>query len=230
MRRLLPFAAALVVAAPAAAAPLDPETKVAYQLRVVVRTGDHPTLTRHFRTEVLKGVASAMQSALGPTGAVESVDLNATAPDHRDPLLALVAEKGLEALDGVSAATGPKTHFVFVDFADGKYEVRTRQHDGSTGFVTPFVRKQAHGDRGFVARLAGLAVAQDFGVVGTFDPSGPQVAVALKAGELGPLDAFVKKGDVFAAVQVREARRAVAPKARPKGKEKEAPAPSFTHR
>ena len=57
-------------------------------------------------------------------------------------------EKGLEALDGVTAATGPKTHFVFVDFADGKYEIRTRQHDGSTGFVTPFVRKQVHGTAG----------------------------------------------------------------------------------
>jgi hypothetical protein len=224
MRRLLPLALALLAAAPAAAAPLDPESRSGYQLRVVVRTGDHPTLTRHFRTEVLKGVASALQAALGPTGVVESVDLNATPPDQRDPLLALVAEKGLGALDGVTAAAGPKTHFVFVDFADGRYEIRTRQHDGSTGFVTPFVRTQVHGDRGFVARLAGLAVAQDFGVVGTFDPTGPQVNVVLKAGDLGPLDEFVKKGDVFAAVQVREARRAVAPKARPKGQDKEPPA------
>jgi hypothetical protein len=69
------------------------------------------------------------------------------------------------------------------------------------------IRKTVHGDRGFVGRLAGLAAAQDFGVVGTFDATGPQVSVVLKAGELGPMDAWVKKGDVFAAVQIREVRR-----------------------
>jgi hypothetical protein len=229
MPRLLPFGLVLLLAVPASAAPLGGESKAGYHLRVVVRTGDHPTLTPHFRAEVLKGVTSALQAALGPCGSVEGVDLNSKPADQRDPLWALVDAKGLEALDGVTAATGPKTHFVFVDFADGKYEIRTRQHDGSTGFVTPFVRKQVHGDRGFVARLAGLAVAQDFGVVGTFEPTGPQVSVVLKAGELGPLDQFVKKGDVFAVVQVREARRAVAPKVRPKGKEPEAPAaPAMT--
>jgi hypothetical protein len=226
--RVLPLGLALLLASPAAAAPFDAETRSAYQLRVVVRTGDHPTLTRHFRAEILKSVTSALQAALGPTAVVQGVDLNATPADQRDPLLNLVDEKGLEALDGVTAAVGPKTHFVFVDFADGKYEIRTRQHDGSTGFVTPFVRTQFHGDRGFVARLAGLAVAQDFGAVGTFDPNGPQVSVAFKAGELGPLDAVVKKGDVFAVMQIREARRAVAPSARAKGKEPAAPARTGT--
>jgi len=215
---------ALLAAVSATAAPFDAETRSAYQLRVVVRTGDHPTLTRHFRTEILKSVTSALQAALGPAGVVQGIDLNATPADQRDPLLALVDEKGLEALDGVNAAVGPKTHFVFVDFADGKYEIRTRQHDGTTGFVTPFVRRQVHGDRGFVARLAGLVVAQDFGAVGTFDPTGPQVSVAFKAGDLGPLDAVVKKGDVFAVMQIREARRAVAPGGRAKGKEPAAPA------
>lgn len=226
MRRLLPLPFVLV-AAPLTAAPLDAEARAGYQLRVAVHTTDHPTLTRHFRAEVIKGVTSTLQSALGPTGSVEGIDLNATPPEKLDPLLALVAERGLDGLDGVNAATGPKTHFVFVDFADGKYVIRTRQHDGNTGFVTPFVRTQVHGDRGFVSRLAGLAVAQDFAVVGTFDPRVPQVQVVLKAGELGSLDQFVKKGDVFAVMQIREARRAVAPR-RSKGKdgkEKEAPAP-----
>ena len=223
MRRLLPVGLVLLASSPVLAAPLDAESKSGYQLRVVVRTGDHPTLTRYFRAEILKGVTSALQAALGPAGAVQGIDLNETPADKLDPVLALVNEKGLEALDGVTAAVGPKTHFVFVDFADGKYVIQTRQHDGSTGFVTPFVRTQVHGDRGFVARLAGLAVAQDFGAVGTFDPIAPQVSVAFKAGELGPLDAFVKKGDVFAVLQIREARRAVAPAARAKGK-KEAPA------
>ena len=205
MRHLLSLGLALMFTAPVAA--LDPESRSAYQLRVVVRTGDHSTLTRHFRVEVTKNVTSALQAALGPVGAVEAVDLNETPADKRDPLLKFVDEKGLEALDGVNAAVGGKTHFVFVDFADGKYEIKTRQHDGTTGFVTPMVRKAVHGDRGFVGRLAGLAVAQDFAVVGTFDGAGPQVSVVLKGGELGPIDAWVKKGDVFAAVQMLEVRR-----------------------
>jgi len=216
MRYLLPFSISLIFTAPVAA--LDPETRSAYQLRVVVRTGDHPTLTRHFRAEITKSVTSALQAALGPVGAVEAVDLNETPADRRDPLLKLADEKGLEALDGVNAAVGGKTHFVFVDFADGKYEIRTRQHDGTTGFVTPMVRKAVHGDRGFIGRLAGLAVAQDFAAVGTFDGTGPQVSVVLKAGELGPMDAWVKKGDVFAAVQMNEVRRTSTRAAKDKAK------------
>lgn len=230
MRNLLALGTVFALLAPAGAAPLDAEARTGYLLRVVVRTGDHPTLTRHFRTEVLRGVTSALQAALGPAGAVEGIDLNDTPPDRRDPLWTLAEERGLDALDEVTAATGPKTHFVFIDFADGKYRIRTRQHDGNTGFVTPFVRTQVHGDRGFAARLAGLAVGQDFGVVGTFDPSGPQVNVVLKAGELGPLDQFVRTGDVFAVIQVLEGRQAVAPRGHSKKAATPPPAPGRTGR
>jgi hypothetical protein len=218
MRYLLPFALTVVVASSAVA--FDPESKNAYQLRVAVRTGDHPTLTKHFRAEITRSVTSAMQAALGPVGSVTAIDLNDTPAEKLDALCKLANEKGLDALDGVNAVVGGKTHFVFIDFADGKYEIRTRQHDGTAGFVTPMVRKAIHGDRGFVGRLAGLAVAQDFGVVGTFDATGPQVSVVFKAGELGPLDAWVKKGDVFAAVQVREVRKGAKPA---KGKSDAAP-------
>jgi len=221
IRCLFILGVALAIAAPAWA--LDPESRSPYQLRVVVRTGDHPTLTRHFRAEVTRNVASALQAALGPIGSVEAIDLNEAPAEKRDAIISLVEEKGLEALDGVNAATGSKTHFVFVDFADGKYEIRTRQHDGTTGFVTPMVRKTVHGDRGFVGRLAGLAVGQDFGVVGTFDPTGPQVSVILKGGELGPMDAWVKKGEVFAIVQMNEVRRSSARPSKEKGKSEAAP-------
>lgn len=218
MRTALSLGLALALVASAHAGNLDPESRTPYQMRVVVRTGDHPTLTRHFRAEVLKNVTSALQAALGPSGSVDGVDLNDTPPERREALWRLADEKGLEALDTVNYAVGGKTHFVFVDFADGKYEIRTRQHDGSSGMVSPFVGKAVHGDRGFVGRLAGLACAQDFGAVGTFDPNAAQVTVVLKAGDLGPMDAWVKKGDVFAVVQVKETRRA-AP--RPKGKGKD---------
>src|SRR5262249_50244007 len=92
---------------------------------------------------------------------------------------------------------------------------------GGWGALT--VRKTGHADRGFVGRLAGLAVAQDFGAVGTFDPPAPggpaQVGMVLKAGELGSMDGWVKKGEVFAVLQMRQVRRS-APRPAPKRKAK----------
>ncbi|MSR52079.1 MAG: hypothetical protein EXS09_02170 [Gemmataceae bacterium] len=218
MRLALSAVLAIGLVLPLHAQGLDPESKAPYQLRVVVRTADHPTLTKHFRAEIMKNVSSSLQAALGAIGTVEVIDLNSTPVESRDPLWKLVDEKGLEALDSVNTSATGKTHFISIDFVDGKYEFRTRQHDGTIGFSTPIIRKTVHGDRGFVGRLAGLAVAQDFGLVGTFDPNGPQVSLVLKAGELGPLDAWVKKGDVFAVVQVKQGRRTL-PKV-PKGKAK----------
>ena len=66
MRRVFSIGLAFLLAAPVAAAPLDPESKGGYHLRVVVRTGDHPTLTAHFRAEVVKGVTSALPGGARP--------------------------------------------------------------------------------------------------------------------------------------------------------------------
>src|SRR5262245_11131807 len=99
---------AVVLAAPPAV--LDTQSQSPYPVRVVVRTGDHPTLTRHFRAEVTRNVTSALQAALGPIGSVEAIDLNEAPVEKRDAIISLVEEKGLEALDGINAATGGKTH------------------------------------------------------------------------------------------------------------------------
>lgn len=210
------FAVPLLLLAALPAAALDPEAKTAYQLRVVLRTADHPTLTPLFRADVSKQVRQMLRNALGPLAAVEVVDLAGVPAEKRDPLWQLAADKGLDALDGVNAVTGVKTHFVFVDIADGQYELRLRQHDGCTGTASPVTRTFLEGDRASVSRVAARAIGTDFGLVGTFDPAaGPAVAVTLKAGDLGPVDAWVKKGDVFAVVQVRENRRPAKGKAAP---------------
>jgi hypothetical protein len=217
----------LALAWPAGAA--DPEARTPYQLRIVVRTADHPTLTPHFRTEVRKSLAGALEAALAPAGTVEVIDLNTTPADGRDAVLKAAAERGLDAID-LGATGGPKTHFVFVDFVDGKYEVRTRQHDGSTGFVTPFTRRTVHPDRGFIGRLAGLAVAQDFGAIGSFETpavGATTVTIQLRAGSLTPMDAWVKKGEVFAVVHLQQTGRA-APRAARGKKEVTAPAVAGT--
>ena len=101
MRLALSTLLAIGFVLPVQAEGLDAESKSPYQLRVVVRTGDHPTLTKHFRTEILKSVSSSLQAALGAIGTVEVVDLNSTPIDDREPLWKFVDEKGLEALDGV---------------------------------------------------------------------------------------------------------------------------------
>jgi hypothetical protein len=216
---------ALSIAHPTLAA--DSEARTPYQLRVVVRTADHPTLTPHFRAEVRKALAGSMEAALAPAGTVEVIDFNTTPAESHDAVLKAVSESGLDALKS-GATGGPKTHFVFIDFVDGKYEIRTRQHDGSTGFVTPFVRRTVHPDRGFVGRLAGLAVAQDFAAVGSFETpavGATTVSVQLRAGDLAPMDAWVKKGEVFAIVHLQQTGRASPRTA--KGK-KEVTAPAVT--
>src|SRR5262245_10023554 len=104
MRGLIVLAAFFLCVSPTLADGLDPQQKSPYQLRIVVRTADHPTLTKHFRAEVLKNVSSALQAALGAVGTVEAIDLNSTPDAERDSLMKLVNEKGLEALDNVMAA------------------------------------------------------------------------------------------------------------------------------
>src|SRR5262245_21184366 len=110
MRSLLAFGLVALVAAPAPDA-IDPEAKPPYQLRVIVRTGDHPALTKHFRADVKKSVGSALQTGLGGLGTVEVIDLNETPADQLDPLARLAGEKGLEALETVSVTAPAKTHF-----------------------------------------------------------------------------------------------------------------------
>ena len=73
------------------------------------------------------------------------------------------------------------------------------------------VRRDRTRDRDFVAKAAALLIKQDFGLLGTFDswPAEDEpgedkpVAVNLKGAGLGvPLDRWIKKGDVFAVVQM----------------------------
>jgi hypothetical protein len=83
------------------------------------------------------------------------------------------------------------------------------------------VRTARTDGRNFVARLAGQLVKQDFGAIGTFDPppAGQElVRVRLKSAALGgQIERWVKKGDVFAVVQVRQGRGRPA-RAMPDGK------------
>lgn len=188
---------------------LESESKSPYILRVVLHTADHPSLTPQFRAELGKNVRLTLQNSLGAFAKVELLELkqlaNGDQGKQADPLCQLVLEKGLDALDGYRECTGVKTHFVLMDIVDGQYEMRLRQHDGSTGIATPVIRTHVEGDRQSVVRVICRTIGEDFGFVGTFspEPNGVDYALTLKAGELKSPEDWIKEGDLFAVVQIR---------------------------
>jgi tetratricopeptide (TPR) repeat protein len=207
-RPLLSAALAAVLAAPLPAQSIDAQTNTPYDLTVVLRVRPHRLLTDAFRDQLYRELTHDLRAALGPLASVKVQD-----PDHPDlrgqwpPLWKLALDGGLDALGtprrgpaALAACTGVKTHFVVLEYADGRYELSARQHDGSTGLVSPLVRRAATTDRPFVARLAGLLIGQDFGAVGTLEAPQPGDVqkLRLRASGLGPLGEWVQKGDVFA--------------------------------
>ncbi len=185
---------------------LDPELTTPYKVRVVLHVAPNRLFTPIFKEQLRRDLQQGLQAALGAMGEVEVIDQDEVKPEDEDALCKEVAAKGLQAgLDGPSKGTSEvKTHFVNVDYADGQYEIQARQYDGLTGLASPAVRQERTPDRQFVARTAALLVDRDFGLVGTvLDGDGQAVRVAFKGGGLKvPLDRWVKKGDIFALVQV----------------------------
>jgi hypothetical protein len=183
-----------------ASAALDAETKKPYKLTVVLHVADNRLLTDAFQERVERELREGLQAALGDLGDVKVV--------REHPKLAEVLDKGLRSLDAWNERSGAKTHFVLIDFSGTDYEIEARQYDGLTGTATPVVRRDRTQDREFVGRAAALMVERDLGIIATFPawPKGdkPQkVQLELKGGGLGaPLDRWVRKGDVFAVVQV----------------------------
>jgi tetratricopeptide (TPR) repeat protein len=200
----------LLLAASPAAAQLDPEPKTPYLWRVVLKVQPHPLLSGAFREQLKRDLGAALQPALGPLGTVEVVDLADLPRDKWDPLWQQFEDRGFAALDATRDLTGAKTHFLKLDYKDGQYLLESRQHDGFAGLASPVVRKQSVRAPELVGRTAGLMLDRDFGLVGTVEPGagkGGEVKVHLRAGQLGPVDRFVKAGDVFALSQVFKTNR-----------------------
>jgi hypothetical protein len=171
---------------------LDPEVSQPYQLRIVLHVAKHRLLNPIFQVQVERELHDGMQAALGDLAVVTVVK------EH--PLLALIEREGIErALDGWKEISETKTHFVLIDFVNGRYEIQARQFDGLTGLASPVVRRKATADRQLVARTAALLLDLDFGLVGTIVKSNDKdVEVILKGGGLAsPIERWLKKGDVF---------------------------------
>jgi tetratricopeptide (TPR) repeat protein len=190
----------LLLAATSANAGIDPELKTPYQLRVVLHVAEHRMLTAQFQARLADELRSQLQLAFGKLANVEVV--------RAHPLLDEIRSKGMQAvLDGWDELSAVQTHFVFVEFDAGQYQIETGSHDGLTGLSSRAVRRAAFGDWQRVPDAAVAMVRKGFAVGGSFDRvDGQEVQVALKGGGLcDSLDAWVKPGDVFAVVRVSSA-------------------------
>jgi hypothetical protein len=180
-----------------ARADLDPELNKPYDLRVVLRIADHRLLTPIFREQVERELCDSLQGAYHAFAKVEVVT--------KDSRLKEVEEKGLQqALDGWHFLDNTKLHFVFIDFIDGNYEIRSRQYDGTAGCASPVARVAQTADRQLVARRAALQVDQDFGAVGTVQKvTGDNVLIGIKASLASPaLTKRIVRDDIFAITQI----------------------------
>jgi hypothetical protein len=182
---------------------VDPELKTPYKLQVVLHFGDGRQLTEVFKDRVERDLRDGLQASFGDLVQVEVV--------RNHERLKEAMDAHLKWSDAWRERSDVKTHFVLIDCNGEEYVIQARQHDGLTGTAGPLVRRGATRDRDLVAREAALLVEQDFGLVGSFDAwpakasagEDKPVEVKLKGGGLGvALDHWIKKGDVFAVVQV----------------------------
>jgi hypothetical protein len=179
-----------------ALAKLDPGLKTPYQLRVVLHVADNRFLTPIFQEQLERELRDHLQLTYRALAKVEVV--------RSHPLLREVLAKGLQqALAGWEELSNVRTHFVLIDFADGRYHLQARQHDGITGLTSPIVRRDSTGDRRLVAQKAARLVDRDFGLAGTVIESGGEIEVVLQGGGLGvPLERRLPAGAVFAVARI----------------------------
>jgi hypothetical protein len=173
------------------------DLKQPYRVKVVVHVERHPLLTDVFRKQMQRELGDGVQAALGALARVEATDSH--------PRLLEIRTQGLgRALDGYHERSDYHTHFVLIDFSGTHYQVQTRMHDGLTGLSSPVVRRGRTRDRAYVARVAGFLMERDLSLLGTVksDPDAAGlVRLELKAGGLGDLGRWVKKGEVFRLVR-----------------------------
>ncbi|AMV30353.1 hypothetical protein VT84_38530 [Gemmata sp. SH-PL17] len=218
VRRLVAVVAVALLAGAPAFAQLDPEPKQQYLWRVVISVKPHPLLTQDFRDRLKRDLLAALQPGLGNLGTVEVIDLADLARDAtKEPLWQQFSEKGFTALDAPRDLTGAKTHFLKIEYRDGKVHMESRQYDGFTGLSSPVVRTQSTRAPELAGRTAGLMLDRDFGLVGTVEAIGgksDEAKVLIRGSGLGPVKDLVQTGDVFAVAAVRKTNRPAPPPVR----------------
>ena len=169
-----------------------------YHLQVVLHVAENRFLTPLFKEQAQRDVRDQLQLAFGPLARVEVVT------EH--PLLAQVLDRGLQtALDGWDDLSGRSTHFVLIDFVQGRYELQARGHDGHTGLASPVTRQERTGDRRLVGQKAAELVAGNFSLAGTITPGGKDVELTIHGGKLvSNLGRWLQPGTLFTVTRIRQ--------------------------
>lgn len=224
-RVLFPVVASIVLLTSSPSlAQLGSEPKTPYLWRIVLKIQPHPLFSQTFREQLKRDLEASLQPSLGSLGSVDVVDLTDIPRDRWDPLWQQFEDKGFAALEAPRDLNLAKTHFLKLEYKDGLYLLEARQHDGFAGlssgyagFGTPVIRKQSVRAPEMVGRTAGLMLDRDFGLVGTVEPipgNPKEVKVIVRGGQLGPVDRYVKPGDVFAVSEVFKTNRPAPPPVR----------------
>src|SRR5262249_52938764 len=117
LNRIVIVVAAWLAVASAARADLDAGLKKPYKLDVVLDIAEHRSLTTTFREQVKRQLEDYLQHTYGKLAMVRVL--------REHPLLDEVRRKGLQqALDGWDGLSDAKTHFVLIDFVNGRYELK----------------------------------------------------------------------------------------------------------
>lgn len=182
----------LVWLLPAANGQAADERDQPYGIRVVFDWMPHRHFTEPFRRQLVRGVHGNLQAALGKFARVEVIDGHQLPSEQRNAPGELVPYK---------------THVVRLAFEEDHYRIRMQQIDGYTGLTSGAERVIQTHDRALLQRLIGITLERDFGWVGSFDLNqrvGDRVRLKLFAGNIeGPLDRWLKVGEVFAVARIR---------------------------
>ncbi len=206
----------------------DAESKTPYQILVLIQFPVDDHFTPFLRKELLRQTHHQLQAAMKGFSQIEVHDLDEIDKKKLNAVGQRFVEKGFEGLDGANELDGIKTICVQFAHSQGEYTISLRQHDGNCGYTDQKVRKEITIQRSFISRLLSRMLDRDLGIVATFEPRQGEKKVTLQfqSGELtSTWGKWVKPGDVFAVMQIKEMiKRAPTPprpaKNDPKGKNK----------
>lgn len=192
------------VAAPPLPTILSPETDDWYRWRIVLRVKPHPQLDKTIRAQLVKDLSAAVAPSVSKFAEVEVYDLAVMPAERKDPLIKAFEEKGWPALaqQEFHELTGIKTHFLTLEFKNGQYRLESRQHDGSTGLISPVLRTNETRAIDQIARLAGQMLFPDFGpvctIIGGKETESTGFVLSMRGAARAPIESLIKAGDIFA--------------------------------
>jgi tetratricopeptide (TPR) repeat protein len=186
-----------------ARAALDSAKDQPYRVHVVLLVGEHRALTPLFRDQLTQTLHDRLRLRLGALAEVHVA--------HTHPLARAIQSRGLEAVDQWEETSDRQTHFITLDWNQGRYELQHRAYHGWTASADPTVQRQTISDRLQVGEAAARLIEQHFAPGGTVTRADKEIEVTLRAGILDEnsgnrsgngLTQWIKPGSVLAVSRV----------------------------